>query len=108
MDPQTIFLPAKPRVSRKRHVVTPSTPTAPVLVSATFEITDSAILTLGFDRAVSIAGISPAAFAVAHHPSEQAFVGDSSELVDPATVRIVLNYADACDAGDDVVLNASG
>ena len=102
----------RPIVFRKRHArvrmnrssVAPVV--APVLISATFEITDSAILTLGFDRAVSIAEIAPAAFTVAHHPSTQAFLGDTGELLDATTVQIVLNYDDACEAGDDVVMNA--
>ena len=33
-------------------------------------------------------------------------MGDTTELLDPATVRIVLIYDDACDSGPDVVMNA--
>lgn len=57
MDPQTIFLPAKPRVGRKRKDVAQSSPTpaGPVLVSASFE---GGALTLMFDRAIDIAGLN--------------------------------------------------
>jgi hypothetical protein len=57
MDPQSIFLPARSRVARKRKLIATSEPAPPVdlvLVSATYVVGTS--VTLTFDRAIDVAG----------------------------------------------------
>lgn len=66
MDPQTIFLPAKPRVGRKPRLIASSSPTpppmpGPVLATATF---GNGYLELSFDRAVDVSGVVSGAFVV--------------------------------------------
>ena len=77
-DPSSIFLPAKPRISRKRRAVLASSnePGAPLtLVSGVWEV--GGLVTLTFDRAVDVAGIVPTAFIVHDGPTGFSYQGIS-------------------------------
>ena len=93
MDPQTIFLPAKPRVRRKRRGVAAVAAVAPVLVSASFEASDP-LLTLVFDRAVTQSGPFEAPSVVVRD-GDQVYNGAGGVTqVDPVTITVGMVFED--------------
>ena len=103
-----MLLPAPPLYPRKRKPRakrrTVATPTAPVLVSVTYEPT--AAVTLTFNRAIDIAGINLTTILVADGPNGFLYEGAGTPVQgDPASVQIDLNGIEEITA-DDVKLTA--
>jgi hypothetical protein len=102
------FTGIKPRRRRKRRAaVMSSSPSAPVLVSATFTIDDGGVLTLTFDRDVQLVSYDGSAISVVDGPGESRFDGAGGATMSGTTSVVVLTtYADVA-SGDDVELTAS-
>ncbi len=102
--------PLQPPRRRRRRARRSQAATPPVvaltLVSATFNTDDGAVVTLVFDRAVSIAAANAGAFGVIDGPGMTFFGGSFVALVDPVTVRVEFSADDSAE-GPDVLLNAS-
>ncbi|HEV2292656.1 MAG TPA: hypothetical protein VGR35_02300 [Tepidisphaeraceae bacterium] len=97
MDPQTIFLPAKPRVPRKRRELVsslPPTPAALNLVAAELDL-GGPWVTLTFDRAIDVAGFVGSAIVVEDETAGTTFQGIvPATLIGPTAVRIDLTDFD--------------
>jgi hypothetical protein len=97
MDPQTIFLPAKRRIGRKRKAAaaTSAAPVALTLVGATYD-KDAPCVDLAFDRAIDIDAIDVTQVIV----DDDVFTGsrlvgfETAVLVNATTVRVPLNPID--------------
>jgi hypothetical protein len=108
MDPQTIFLPAKPRVPRKRRPVSSSAaPVGPLmLVSATYDAGELR-LTLTFGRAVDLAGADVSQISVSDG-AESGYVWFGDSVVSqPTPASVVLALTEGSAATGPTVLNAT-
>ncbi|MDQ3440502.1 MAG: hypothetical protein M3478_09155 [Planctomycetota bacterium] len=111
MDPQTIYLPAKRRVRRKRKQdATSSSPVPPaalVLVAATFTAGDPSSLTLTFDRAIDIDALDGSVVLV-RDGAQTEILWDATGgavLTGPATMEITLTPVEG-DSAPGTVLTA--
>jgi hypothetical protein len=106
MDPQTIFLPAKPRVHRKRPNVAPSPVSTLTLVAAEYIDAFPAVV-VTFDRAVDVAGFDPAAITVNDAGNEWQLSGAGPVVVlSPTSVRLMLVVTESF-TGPSTTLTAS-
>ena len=110
MDPQSIFLPARRRIGRKRKGAAVTTPAAMLnLVAADLTQEDPVSLILTFDRAIDMAGYDGSAVIV----NDGSFVGmvysatGPVTMLSPTSVSIEL-VAISEDYGPGVTLSAPG
>jgi hypothetical protein len=109
MDPQSIFLAAKPRVRRKRKQGATSEPAPPValtLVAATYDEFVPSV-TLAFDRPIDIAGLDGSSILVRDGDAAQMMWSATGAAVQDATntVRITLEPVEG-DSTPGVMMNA--
>jgi hypothetical protein len=92
MDPQSIFLPAKRRIGRKRKSGAVQTVAPLTLVLATYEDINPSVLSLTFDRDIDVTALDWTAIVVNDQPNTgQRWQGtDEFSQPDDATVRITL------------------
>src|SRR4051812_17273626 len=108
-NPSSIFLPAKPRVPRKRRQTSASEApaTGPVLVAAGYDDV-TGTLALTFDRAIDLSGIVPASIVVLDGsvPIELAGTADVTPVGADGFSIVMIENGEY--AGSGVLLNVPG
>ena len=108
MDPQTIFLPAKPRVPRKRRRMVASAAVGPLtLVSAVYDSSVPRVI-LGFNQPVDLNGLDAPTITVddAAELNQRYYAFNGPNMIDPATFWLEL-VADGPATGTGTTLTAS-
>ena len=89
MDTAISFLPARPRVRRKRRTA-PSAPPGVALVLTSAEYHSGMDVTLTFDRAIDVSAFDPSQITMVDHFPGKTYTGGEISLMDVNVARIFL------------------